>query len=149
MTGVQTCALPISIVSYPISSGSYMGVVSGALSMAAGIAGTIASGGAALPAIAGTMSGLARAHTDVQHSGQFTGAAGAMGGKKPYLIISRPQTRVAGQVERYLGHPSNATLRIGDCIGFTKVTDVHLSIPGAYDVEVEEIMQLLRDGIVI
>ena len=138
-----------AIVSYPISSGSYMGVVSGALSMAAGIAGTIASGGAALPAIAGTMSGLARAHTDVQHSGQFTGAAGAMGGKKPYLIISRPQTRVAGQVERYLGHPSNATLRIGDCIGFTKVTDVHLSIPGAYDVEVEEIMQLLRDGIII
>ena len=138
-----------AIVSYPISSGSYMGVVSGALSMAAGIAGTIASGGAALPAIAGTMSGLARAHTDVQHSGQFTGAAGAMGGKKPYLIISRPQTRVAGQVERYLGYPSNATLRIGDCVGFTKITDAHLSIPGAYNVEVDEILQLLRDGVII
>lgn len=138
-----------AIVSYPISSGSYMGVVSGALSIAAGVAGTIASGGAALPAIAGTMSGLSRAHTDVQHSGQFSGAAGAMGGKKPYLIISRPQTRVAGSVERYKGKPSNATLRIGDCVGYTRILDAHLIIPNAYSDEIEEITRLLKDGVII
>lgn len=138
-----------AIVSYPISSGSYMGVVSGALSIAAGVAGTIASGGAALPAIAGTMSGLPRAHTDVQHSGQFSGAAGAMGGKKPYLIISRPQTRVAGSIERYRGKPSNVTLRIGECVGYTRILEAHLIIPNAYSDEIEDITRLLKEGVII
>lgn len=138
-----------AIVSYPISSGSYVGVISGALSIAAGIAGTIASGGTALPAVAGAVSGIARAHTDIQHSGQFSGAAGAMGGKKPYLIIERPQIKVASDVEDYEGKPANVTLRIGDCIGFTRIIDAHLSIPNAYDSETAEILQLLKEGVII
>ena len=138
-----------AIVSYPISSGSYIGVISGALSIAAGIAGTLATGGMALPAVAGAVSGLARAHTDIQHSGQFSGAAGAMGGKKPYLIIERPQIKMASDVENYEGKPANATLRIGDCVGFTRIIDAHLSIPNAYDSETAEIMQLLKEGVII
>jgi hypothetical protein len=138
-----------AIVSYPISSGSYVGVISGALSIAAGIAGTVASGGMTLPAVAGAVSGLSRAHTDIQHSGQFSGAAGAMGGKKPYLIIERPQTRIAANVDDYEGKPSNATLRIGDCVGFTRVIEAHLSIPNAYASETTEILQLLKEGIII
>ena len=138
-----------AIVSYPISSGSYVGVISGALSIAAGIAGTVASGGMTLPAVAGAVSGLSRAHTDIQHSGQFSGAAGAMGGKKPYLIIERPQTRIADNVDDYEGKPSNATLRIGDCVGFTRVIDAHLSIPNAYASETAEILQLLKEGVII
>ena len=138
-----------AIVSYPISSGSYVGVISGALSIAAGIAGTVASGGMTLPTVAGAVSGLSRAHTDIQHSGQFSGAAGAMGGKKPYLIIERPQTRIAENVDDYEGKPSNATLRIGDCVGFTRVIDAHLSIPNAYTSETTEILQLLKEGVII
>lgn len=138
-----------AIVSYPISSGSYVGVISGALSIAAGIAGTVASGGMTLPAVAGAVSGLSRAHTDIQHSGQFSGAAGAMAGKKPYLIIERPQTRIAENVDDYEGKPSNATLRIGDCVGFTRVIDAHLSIPNAYASETTEILQLLKEGVII
>lgn len=138
-----------AIVSYPISSGSYVGVISGALSIAAGIAGTVASGGMTLPAVAGAVSGLSRAHTDIQHSGQFSGAAGAMGGKKPYLIIERPQTKLAVNVEDYEGKPANATLRIGDCVGFTRVIDAHLSIPNAYGSETTEILQLLKEGVII
>lgn len=138
-----------AIVSYPISSGSYVGVISGALSIAAGIAGTVASGGMTLPAVAGAVSGLSRAHTDIQHSGQFSGAAGAMGGKKPYLIIERPQTRIAANIDDYEGKPANATLRIGDCVGFTRVIDAHLSIPNAYASETTEILQLLKEGVII
>lgn len=138
-----------AIVSYPISSGSYVGVISGALSIAAGIAGTVASGGMALPSVAGAVSGLSRAHTDIQHSGQFSGAAGAMGGKKPYLIIERPQTRIAANIDDYEGKPSNATLRIGDCVGFTRVIEAHLSIPNAYASETTEILQLLKEGVII
>lgn len=138
-----------AIVSYPVSSGSYMGIVSGALSLLAGIAGTVASGGAALPAAIGAAAGLPRMHTQVNHSGQFSGAAGAMGGKTPYLIISRPQTRVADDVEAYQGKPANATLTLGECTGYTRVIEAHLSIPRAYAADVTEIIGLLQGGVII
>lgn len=138
-----------AIVTYPVSSGSYMGMVSGALSLIAGVAGTIASGGALAPAMVGAASGIGRMKTDVQHSGQFSGACGAMGAKKPYLIISRPQTRVAENIERYNGIPSNTHLQLSECTGYTQVKNVHLSIPGAYDSELQEIEQLLKEGIII
>ena len=138
-----------AIVTYPISSGSYMGMISGALSLIAGVAGTIASGGALAPAMLGAASGIGRMKTDVQHSGQFSGACGAMGAKKPYLIISRPQTRVANNINQYEGIPSNTHVQLSECTGYTKVKDVHLSIPGAYDSELQEIEQLLKDGVII
>lgn len=138
-----------AIVTYPISSGSYMGMVSGALSLLAGVVGTVASGGALAPAMLGAASGIGRMKTDVQHSGQFSGACGAMGAKKPYLIISRPQTRVADNVNQYEGIPSNTNVQLSECTGYTKVKTVHLSIPGAYDSEIQEIEQLLKDGIII
>ena len=82
-------------VQYPISSGSYMGIVSSIISVAGGIAATVATGGGAAPLALGAAGGLLNAHTSVQHSGSFSGNAGAMGGKIPYLIITRPQTKVA------------------------------------------------------
>lgn len=138
-----------AIVSYPISSGSYTGVVAGALSLATGIVGTVASGGAMLPATLGALSGLGRMKTEIQHSGQFSGSAGAMGGKKPYLIISRPQTRIAENVEQFEGIPSNVTMKIGSCAGFTRITQAHLIIPNAYNDEISEIENLLRMGVII
>ena len=138
-----------AIVTYPISSGSYMGMVSGALSLIAGVAGTVASGGVLAPAMLGAASGIGRMKTEVQHSGQFSGACGAMGAKKPYLIISRPQTRMADNINQYDGIPSNTNVQLSECTGYTKVKTVHLSIPGAYDSEIQEIEQLLKDGIII
>lgn len=138
-----------AIVSYPISSGSYVGVISGAMSILAGVAGTIASGGSALPATMGALSGLGRMKTNVQHSGQFSGSAGAMGIKIPYLIISRPQTRMANEISKFSGYPSNNHTIIGNCDGFTQVESVHLEIPNAYSSELDEIEQLLKTGIII
>ncbi len=138
-----------AIVSYPISSGSYTGVVAGALSLATGIVGTIASGGAMLPATMGALSGLGKIKTEIQHSGQFSGSAGAMGNKKPYLIISRPQTRVANNINIFNGLPSNSYTKIGDCNGFIKVEKVHLVISKAFKNEIAEIEQYLTTGILL
>lgn len=138
------------IVSYPVSSGSYAGVISAAISTAIGVGLGLASGGASLPISLGMVArGALNAKTQVQHSGQFSGAAGVMGGKKPYLIVSRPQTRVAANVEDYAGMPSNATIRIGDCVGFTKLSDVHLIATNAYDNEIAEIETALKEGVII
>lgn len=133
---------------YPISSGSYAGIISGIVTSAIGIAGGIATGNP-LATIGGAVAGLHQAHTDVQRSGGFTGCAGAMGPKKPFLIIDRPQTRIATDVAKYSGKPSNATQFIGDCTGFVRAVEVHFSAPGAFDDEAKEIEALLKSGVLI
>lgn len=139
-----------AIVSYPVSSGSYIGVVQAALSTALGIGSAIASGGATLGVSAGmVMGGLSRAKTQVQHSGQFSGAAGAMGGKKPYLIVIRPQTRTPEKINEYAGYPSNAIHRLSECSGYTRVREVHVASTSAYDNELQEIETLLKTGVIV
>lgn len=136
-------------VRYPISSGSYMGVVSGVLGVVGGIASGIMSGGATLPMAAGAVAGgLSGAKTQVQHSGSFAGNAGAMGGKKPYLIIERPQTAVASGYGKYQGKGANRVASVGDMSGYFKMTEVHTSsISGASDTEIEEIRTALERGV--
>ena len=133
---------------YPISAGSYAGIISGIVTSAVGVAGGIMSGNP-LAAVGGVIAGARQAHTDVQHSGGFTGCAGAMGPKIPYLIITRPQTRVANDVHLYEGKPSNATQFIGDCTGFVRAAEVHFSSQAAFDDEAKEVEALLKSGVLI
>lgn len=137
-------------VRYPISSGSYMGVVSGVLGVVGGIASGIMSGGATLPMAAGAIAGgLSGAKTQVQHSGSFAGNAGAMGAKKPYLIIERPQTAVADGYGNYQGIGANRIAQIGAMTGYFKMTDIHTdSIAGAAESEIEAIRAALAGGVI-
>lgn len=135
-------------VRYPISSGSYMGVVSGVLGVVGGIASGIMSGGATLPMAAGAIAGgLSGAKTQVQHSGSFAGNAGAMGGKKPYLIIERPQSAVADGYGAYQGKGANSIASVGAMHGYFKMTDVHAAnVNGASEAEIASIVQTLEAG---
>lgn len=137
-------------VRYPVSSGSYMGIAAGVLSVVGGIASGIMSGGASLPLAAGAvMHGMSGAHTQVQHSGNFSGAAGAMGIKRPYLIIERPQTALANRFARYQGIGANTVQMVGDMSGYFKMTDVRLnSIEGASDSELDAIKTALEQGVI-
>lgn len=136
-------------VQYPISSGSYMGIVTGIASVATGIVGAVASGGAIAPALMGGAGALMNSHTTVQHSGGFSGNAGAMGGKKPYLIIIRPQTKVAQDYPYLQGYPTNTTVKIGDCSGYVRVRSLHLDTVAATDAEKVEIETILKSGFTI
>lgn len=136
-------------VTLPISSGSYMGIVSSIAGIAGGIAGTIASGGSALPLLASSAGSLLNARTKVEHSGGFSGNAGAMGSKIPYLIISRPQVDLANKFERYIGYPANITTTLESCSGFVNVLECHLENINATDSELNEIESLLKGGIIV
>lgn len=133
---------------YPISSGSYSGIISGVLSSAVGIA-TSAVTSNPLPAIGGVVSGVKQSHTEVQRSGGFTGCAGVMGPKKPYLIITRPQTRMAADFEHFNGKPANYTTTINNCEGYIVAKSVHFKSNRAYASESSEIENLLKTGILI
>lgn len=135
---------------YPLSSGSYMGILTGVLGIAAGVAGTIATGGAAAPALLGGAAGLSAMHTKVEHSNGFSGNAGAMACKVPYLIISRQQSAMSNGIAAQGGYPANSLVKLNQCKGFTKVKYVHLTgIKGATDSEHDEIIKRLTEGVII
>lgn len=126
-------------VRYPVSSGSYMGIVSGLI----GVATSVVSGNL-LPALGG----VTRLHTNVERSGSFTGNSGAMGSKVPYLIISRPQTAMADKFETLSGYPSNTYTMLSDCKGFTQVKYCHVENLSATETEKKEIERLLKEGVI-
>lgn len=135
---------------YPLSSGSYMGIVGGVLSIAGGIAGTVATGGNLLPALLGASSAMTHMHTDVKHSGQISGNAGAMGVKTPFLIVLRPQTAMADSYEHFTGRPANKFALIGEASGYIRCKEVHVdNLSGASDKEKEMVASLLKTGIIV
>lgn len=134
---------------YPLSSGSYMGIVSSVIGVAGSIVGTVASGGSLAPLALGATSGLLNAKTHVQHSGSLSGNSGVMGGKIPYLIISRPQTNMAENYQHLQGIPSNTYAQLSACRGFVKVKNVNVQNIIAESEELEEIKTLLLDGVII
>ncbi len=134
---------------YPLSSGSYMGIVSSVIGVAGSIVGTVASGGSLAPLALGTTSGLLNAKTRVQHSGSLSGNSGVMGGKIPYLIITRPQTNMAENYQHLQGIPSNTYTQLSACHGFVKVKNVNVKNINAESSELDEIKTLLLDGVII
>lgn len=134
---------------YPLSSGSYMGIVSSAIGIAGSVVGTVASGGSLAPLALGSMGAVMNAHTNVQHSGSLSGNSGVMGGKIPYLIITRPQTNMPNNYEHYQGIPSNFYTSLSSCNGFTKVKNVDVRNINAESNELDEIKSLLMDGVII
>ena len=128
-------------VRYPLSQGSYMG-------MAGAIAGTalgIASGNVA-PALLGFMN----ARMDVDHSGGFSGNSGAMGIKKPYLVVMRPQTAMANNYKHFTGAPSNANVKVGSCSGYIRCKEVHVEgLSAATNEEKTMVENALKTGIIV
>ena len=135
-------------VQYPVSAGSYMGIVASIASIAGGVVGTIASGGAMAPMAFGAVNGILNARTDVQHSGGFSGNSGAMGIKKPYLIIRRPQTALAQLFPSFDGYPANESVILSQCTGFTQVESCHI-VSSATSEEITEIEMLLKEGVIV
>lgn len=125
---------------YPLSSGSYMGMITGAL----GAIGSLARGN-----IIGTGLSVAGMHTNIERSGGFSGNAGAMGIKKPYLIISRPQSSMNDGFPSIQGYPSNYFTRLGNCSGFTQIAECHVENISATDKELDKIKDLLKEGVII
>ena len=136
-------------VQYPVSGSRSSGFLTG-LAATIGAAASIATGGAALPAFAAAFGGsVMSAQKQVQHSGGFSGNSGAMGGKTPYLIIERPQTKVAQLFPSLSGYPTNVSGKLSDFEGQVVVSDVHVEGMTATDTELSMIEDLLKEGVLI
>ena len=151
--GLKQCLYTFSgncAVQLPISAGSYSSAIANLIGIGAGIAGTVATGGALAPAlISGIGSAAINSHIDVQTSNSIGSNAGAMGIKKPYLIINRLSSYNANAYQKTQGYPSNKTAKIGSLKGVAKIKECHLEGIPATDEELEEIYTLLKQGVIL
>lgn len=132
----------------PISGGSYAQMITGLAGVAVSAAAGIASGNPI--ALLGAGASILNTHLDVQHSGSIGANAGAMGPRKPYIIITRKSAYEAGNYNEFYGYPANKTVTLGSCSGYTRVKSVHIdSIGIATDAEKIEIESLLKQGVII
>lgn len=138
-------------IQYPISAANYSSMLQGIISAGLAAVGSgIATGGNPVMIGAAAESAfMSTASMSVRRSGSFSGNPGAMGPKRPYLIITRPQTNMAINFDSYDGRGSNYTSRIGDNVGYVKCKEVHLNVPGAFANELAEIESLLKSGVML
>lgn len=132
----------------PISGGSYAQVISGLASMAVGVAAGAATANP-LAIAGGVMAGVMSSHLDVAHGGTIGANAGAMGVRKPYVIITRKSGYEATGYNQFYGYPANKTVALSSCKGYTRVKSVHVEIPTATANEKNEIETLLKQGVII
>lgn len=136
-------------VQYPLSSGSYMGIVSTIASTVVGAVTAPTPLGMGATILGGLTNLAFNSHANVERSGSFTGNTGAMGSKIPYLIISRPQTAMADKFETLSGYPSNTYTPLSACKGFTQVKYCHVENLSATETEKGEIERLLKEGVIL
>ena len=98
---------------------------------------------------ANALQSVVTAKSSVQHSGSFGASYGAMGFKKPYIIIQSPiQVKVTNYNLEY-GFPAHKYVRVGDCEGFLRVREVHVESSTATDDEKALIEQMLKSGVYV
>lgn len=144
----------VASVEYPLTGTVHNGLITGIMGIVGGFA-TIATAGAAAPvAAAGGVAAagagaLATGRQSQSRSGNFSGNAGAMGIKTPYLIIERPQTKVADTFPQLAGYPTNKSVILNDCSGHVVVKHVHVEGINATQGELIEIENLLESGVLV
>ena len=132
-------------VQIPLTGSDRTRLLSGAIT---GAMAGITTGGL-IGAVAGGVAGGLMGGTSIERSGNFSANSGALGIKKPYLIISRKTPYDADNYNDYYGYPSNKTVVLNSCKGFTRVKNIHVNIPNATNEEKNEIETLLKNGIII
>lgn len=89
------------------------------------------------------------AKSSVQHSGQFGESFGAMGAKRPYMIIKRPVQVVVQNYQNEYGYQAHKYVTIGECEGYLRCRGVHVQSARATDSEKHAIEQMLMEGVYV
>lgn len=134
-------------VQLPISGGSYTSIITNLVGLAATIGTTVATGGSLAPIAVGQAANfLTNSKTSTERTGSIGSNAGAMGYKKPFLLIQGNKSYNATGYSNYMGDASNSAVTLKQCKGFQRVKDINLSVADATEQEKTEIIQILKSG---
>ena len=102
------------------------------------------------PSLAGaTAASVMSAKIGVQRAGGISQSAVLFNTRKPLIVLSRPRQSLAAEYNTFYGYPSNITMKLSDCEGFTKVSDINLSGVSATAEELAQIVSCLKNGVII
>ena len=132
--------------SMPLTSADATGLVSSIAGLGAAAIGVV-SGGGALGGAAIAAHSLTHELLHVGHSGSLSANAGIMGQRIPFVIIGRRFGYDANAYGQIYGYPTNKTVYLGNCDGFTRVKAIQLKTE-ATQAEKNEIEALLKDGVI-
>lgn len=143
--------------SVPITGNDWTNVINGVMSVAistamvavGGAVGGAASAAAAVSAVGSVAQNIASMKPTVMKSGSLAGGAGFLGGQTPYLIITRPRQALPENQNKYTGYPSWMTTSLADLDGMTYVAECHLEGIPCTTAEQDEIMNLLKGGVIL
>lgn len=93
------------------------------------------------------LSNVMSARSSVQKSGSFGASFGAMGAKRPYIMVKRPVQVVVRNYNELYGYQAHKAVTIGQCSGYIRCREVHVESPTASDAEKNKIAQMLKDGV--
>lgn len=99
--------------------------------------------------IANTVGGVISSKPHIAHSGAFSGNSGFLGERKCFLTIKRPKQALPENYAKTSGYPCMMWKNFGDLVGFTKIHSVILSGFSATQNELDEILQLLKLGVIL
>lgn len=127
----------------------YTGLVSVAMS---GLGGAAAGGvmGAVGGAANSAINTATHAQSNVQRGGSLASNTGVLGEFTAYVVLHRPKQSMPSKFKEIKGYQSNITSQLSACRGYTEVDYVHITgISGATDTELQEIENLLKEGVII
>jgi len=93
------------------------------------------------------LSNVMSARSSVQKSGSFGASFGAMGAKRPYIMVKRPVQVVVRNYNELYGYQAHKAVTIGQCRGYIRCREVRVESPTASDAEKNKIAQMLKDGV--
>lgn len=146
------------IANVPLSAINYSGAIQNAVSaLSSGVmtVAGIASGQAPIAGmgIAGLAANAANTAVNtkehIQRSGSMGGAAGLCSVQFPYVVIERPRISAPENYNGFVGNTLNVTMKLSDCHGLTMVDQIHLDNVICTEGERDELLRLLKEGVIL
>ena len=138
-----SCAMSI-----PLTGQTFTDMITSTIQLAAGVAATVASGGAAAGIVgASAANSVMSMKPTIERAGGVSGAAGQLAVMRPYLIGEIPRQSVPENYNTFAGYPSNIKAELSTLQGYTEIETVYLQNIEATDTELNEIETLLKAGV--
>lgn len=96
-----------------------------------------------------TMATAMSAKPTVERTGSLGSGVGFLGPQKPFLILEIPRQSIPVDYMKFNGYPSNESAKLGDLEGYVQVEDIHLTEVYATGPEKDEIVKLLKEGVIL
>lgn len=142
--GQCACQLPVTSADYTNLISASINAVKGAL--IGGATGGI--GGALVGGATGAL-GAIGSKVNYGRTNGFNNNVAPMGYQKPFILLQRPKAFNASEYNKFYGHPTNWTVKLSSCSGYTRVKDIHLDTTKATEEEKTMIVNLLKEGVIL